>query len=114
MRRRPDGGQATVWAVGWIAVFLSVTWITLLLAVAVARQHRLDGAADLAAVSAAGAQQHGGDPSRTAARLAAANHVLFSGCELDGDDVLVSVTDHLTLPVGITFDLTSQARAGPA
>ena len=32
MRRRDDDGQATVWAIGWIAVLVSLTWITLLLA----------------------------------------------------------------------------------
>ena len=114
MRRRDDDGQATVWAIGWIAVLVSLTWITLLLAAAVARQHHLDGAADLAAVSAAGDQQRGFDACRTASRLARANHVTLSDCTVDGLDVIVAVVDHLALPVGITVDLTSRARAGPA
>ena len=114
VRGRDDHGQATVWAIGWIAVLVSLTWVTLLLEAGVARQHRLDGAADLTAVSAAGAQERGLDACRTASRLAKANHVTLSDCTVDGFDVIVSVVDDLALPGGISVDLTSQARAGPA
>jgi secretion/DNA translocation related TadE-like protein len=114
VRRRDDDGQATVWAIGLIAVLVSLTWTTLLLAAGVARQHHLDGAADLAALSAAEARQRGLDACRTASRLAEANRVTLSDCTVDGFDVVVSVVDHLALPVGIEVHLTSRARAGPA
>lgn len=113
MMRRVDTGYATVWAVGWMSVCLTLAWTVLLLVVDVARQHHLDGAVDLAALSAAAAAQDGDDPCRTAARLAAENAVDLAGCSTHGGDVVVSVTDRLGLPVGITLILTSRARAGP-
>ncbi len=113
MRQRCQRGYATVWAAGWMAVCLSVTWLVLLLVVAVARQHHLDGAADLVSLSAAAAQQRGRDPCTTAADIAAANAVRLVDCSVRGVDVVVRVGDTVRLPIGITLGLTSSARAGP-
>jgi hypothetical protein len=59
-----DDGYATVWAVGWMLVLGLVAWAALLVSIAVARQHHLDGAADLAALSGAQALQRGQDGLR--------------------------------------------------
>lgn len=113
-RRAGEAGFATVWAVGWIAVLLSLTWTILLLAVAVARQHHLDGAADLVALSAARTVQDGGDGCVEADRMARINHVTLAQCVREGEDVVVQVVDSVTLPVGWTVRLEGRARAGPS
>ncbi|MGI8700428.1 MAG: Rv3654c family TadE-like protein [Nocardioidaceae bacterium] len=108
-----DSGIATTWAVCWMAVCLTVGWIALVLAAAVARQHSVDGAADLASLSAAARLQSGGDPCAAAARVAAANGVLLSRCHVDGEDVVVTVRELLRMPFGIRRWAEGQARAGP-
>ena len=106
-------GYATVWAVGWIAVLASVAWAGLVLAVAVAHQHRLDGSADLVALSAAQAVQRGDDACAVAAQVAGADHVRLADCSLDGWDVTVHVTERLVLPLGPAVSIGGSARAGP-
>lgn len=109
-----DHGYATVWAVGWMTCALTVGWWVLLVAVAVARQHHVDGSADLVSLSAADALQRGDDPCATAARLAEANQVRLADCVIDGDDVVVTVHDPLDLPLDLHVDLVGRSRAGPA
>lgn len=112
-RRRAQRGYATVWATAWVAVLLALGFAVMLMTAAVARQHRLDGAADLAALSAAAAVQRGGDGCLVARQIAAANGVTLSLCTRDGDNVTVRVTDRLDLPVGPTIWIGAAARAGP-
>jgi len=112
-RPREQHGYATVWAVGWIAVLATVAWAAVLLAVAVAHQHRLDGSADLVALSAAQSLQRGGDACATAAEVAAASHVRLATCTRDEWDVTVHVTERLDLPLGLTVTIDGSARAGP-
>ncbi len=113
MSIRGEAGSATVWAVGWMGVCLGVTWLVVTLAVAVARQHQVDGAADLVSLSAAAERQRGGEPCALATRVALANKVSLAGCSVEGTDVVVQVTDTLQLPLGLTVSVTSSARAGP-
>ena len=108
-----EDGYATVWAVGWMVVVALVTWAALLVAAGVGRQHHLDGAADLAAISAAQAVQRGEDACREAARVAAANHVQVARCEVVDADVVVQVVDELDLPLDLTLRIVGRARAGP-
>jgi secretion/DNA translocation related TadE-like protein len=108
-----DSGFATVWALAWIIVSLTVGWAALLCAAAVAAQHHLDGSTELASLSAAASLQHGGDPCRAAALVAADNAVVIAGCRIDGADVVVSAVTTLSLPLGMHPRLTSTARAGP-
>jgi secretion/DNA translocation related TadE-like protein len=112
-RDRLDSGFATVWALAWIIVSLTVGWAALLSAAAVAAQHHLDGSTELASLSAAASLQHGGDPCRAAALVAADNAVVIAGCRIDGADVVVSAVTTLSLPLGMHPRLTSTARAGP-
>ena len=115
MRPRPreQHGYATVWAVGWIAVLSTVAWAGVLLALAVAHQHRLDGSADLVALSAAQSLQRGGDACATAAEVAAASHVRLATCTRDEWDVTVHITERLDLPLGLAVTIGGSARAGP-
>lgn len=110
---RDDTGIATMWAVCWMAVCLTVAWVALVVAAAVAQQHQVDGAADLASVSAAARLQRGGDACSAAARVAAANGVVLSRCLVDGEDVVVAVRELLRLPLGIRRWVEGEARAGP-
>jgi secretion/DNA translocation related TadE-like protein len=114
LRPHDEGGYATVWAVGWIAVLLLVSWVTLVLAVAVAHQHRLDGAADLAALSAADALQRGQDACAAANQVARANEASMTDCAINGGDVTVHVSSRLALPAGLAASIEAAARAGPS
>ncbi len=111
---RNDDGFATVWGITWVVVILCIGWVALLAAFAVARQHHVDGAADLVALSAAARVQDGGDGCEAAAQLAASNRVTLLACDLEGSDVVVEVGTTLRLPFGIEGRLESRARAGPS
>lgn len=111
---RTERGIATVWAVAWMFVCLTVGGIGALLAGAEVSQHHVDGAADLAALSAAARLQRGGDPCPTAAAVSAANQVTLVRCRVDGEDVLVTVRARLDLPFGLHPWVSGEARAGPA
>ncbi len=108
-----QSGIASVWAIAWIFVCLTVGWVALALGVAVAGQHHVDAAADLTSLSAARTLQHAGAPCRTASVVAAANGVALTGCRVDGDDVVVAVRARLNLPFGLHPWVGGQARAGP-
>lgn len=112
-RGREEAGVATVWAIAWIAVVMSLAWIGMLAAAVAARQHKVDGAADLVALSAAARLQRGGSACDEAAALAERNDVSLHTCAVDGTDVVVVVTDVVALPLGLDGRLESRSRAGP-
>ncbi len=112
-RTEAERGIATVWAAGWMAVCLTVGLVGLALAAAAASQHRLDGAADLVSLSAAGRLQRGGNACAVAAAVATANRVLLADCRVVGNDVVVTVRALVELPFGIRRWASAQARAGP-
>jgi len=97
----------------WIFVLLSVGWLGVMATAVASRQHHLDGAADLASLSAAARLQRDGDPCALAAEIASANKVVVSSCQLEGSDVIVTVETSMSLPFGLDGELTSAARAGP-
>ncbi|MGA9343759.1 MAG: Rv3654c family TadE-like protein [Nocardioidaceae bacterium] len=107
------GGYASVWAVAWIGCLLAVTGAALLVAGVVARQHHVDGSADLVALSAAGALHDGSNACEMASRVAATDLVSLGKCRLAHGDVIVEVTDRVDLPLGLHLDLVGRARAGP-
>lgn len=111
---RPDSGFATIWAVGWILVCLSIGWLSLLAAAVVARQHHLDSTADLASIAAATRVQVGSDGCAAAQQVAERNGVELTACGVHDDDVVVTVEDRADLPFGLDGRLMSKARAGPA
>jgi len=113
--RRAQGqrGFATVAAAIWMMLLLTVVWIGLLVAAATARQHDLDGAADLVALSAAASRESGRDPCQRASDVARANDVRLTGCEVVDDDVRVTLQTDLELPIGPARTIVAHARAGP-
>lgn len=109
-----QAGMATVWAVCWMAVCLTVGWVGIGLAAAEAHQHHVDGAADLTAVSAAARLQRGGDACAAAVTVAEVNDVLLADCRLEAEDVVVTVREEVDLPFGIRRWVWGEARAGPS
>lgn len=92
--RRRERGSATVLAVAAIAVVLSLATAALVVTATVRDVHAARGAADLAALAAAGPLAVGAEPDCGAARrVAAANSAVLSTCASDGAGaVVVSVT----------------------
>jgi secretion/DNA translocation related TadE-like protein len=112
-RAQGEGGLATVWAIAWIFVCLTIGWVGVVAAAVVAAQHRLDAAADLSVLAAAAELQRGRDACGAAADIARENGVDIAGCRVDHDDVIVTVARTVSLPFGVDGALTSTARAGP-
>jgi len=88
--------------------------VGLVLAFAAARQHQVDAAADLVAVSAATSLQQGGEACSVAARVASANGVGVGMCRIVGGDVIVEVRTRVRLPFGLRPWISARARAGPS
>lgn len=111
--RRRELGIATVWAAWWILACALIGAVVFMGAAILARQHHLDGTADLVALSAASRLQHAGGACGVAADTATANEVGLATCRVEGRDVLVVVTDQIALPLGVGGELSAEARAGP-
>lgn len=116
VRRRTSSqaGIAVVWALAWMYVCLTLSGVALVLSYAEARQHQVDGSADLAAIAAAAALQRGDDACRAASATAGANHVTLSSCRVEGLDVVVGVQARVNLPFGLHPWAHADSRAGPA
>ena len=113
VRVRTDGGSASVLAVVFAAVLAVAALLTSALGGVVADQRRVESAADLTALAAAGAIQAGEDPCAAAASVARRNDGRLSGCEASGEEVVVEVTrDRVVL--GHRVRLSGHARGGPA
>jgi secretion/DNA translocation related TadE-like protein len=112
-RRLDAAGIATVWAMAWMMVLATFAGIGGLLGMAAARQHQVDAAADLAALSAAARLQHGGDACAAAQHVAVANRADLTRCRVAGGDVVVAVSQRLFLPFGLHVQISGRARAGP-
>jgi secretion/DNA translocation related TadE-like protein len=97
----------------WMGVLASVAGLGGLLGVAVSRQHAVDGAADLVALSAAASAQRGEPGCEVARHVASANGVALAACRLVGADVVVAVREELALPFGLRVQVVGRARAGP-
>jgi secretion/DNA translocation related TadE-like protein len=111
-----DEGSATVWTIGICGVVLVIVYSTLLVCVAIGTRHRVEAAADLAALAGAQADQAGGDGCTAAARVAAANVARLSRCVvLDDRSVVVDV--ELRVPGALArwgpSAVRAVARAGP-
>lgn len=109
-RRLSDRGSATVWSVGAIALLCVVFGIGLVLGQAVVDRHRAAGAADLAALAAAGHWAEGGAAACARAdEVARAQATRLVRCAVVGDtsDVTAAVDRGL-------FTAEVRARAGPA
>ncbi|MFB7109629.1 Rv3654c family TadE-like protein [Streptomyces sp. NPDC056291] len=108
--RRSDRGSATVWSVGAIALLCVVFGIGLALGQAVVDRHRAAGAADLAALAAAGHWAEGGAAACARAdEVARAQGTRLVRCAIVGD------TSDVTAAAGRgPFTAEVRARAGQA
>ena len=111
-----ERGSATVWVLALAAVLALVATAAVLGGVAAVARHRAAGAADLAALAAAGRLVLGDRTGcAVAAEVAARNGARLSGCRLAGDGV---VEVEVRVPVRLgrlgVHTATGRARAGPA
>lgn len=113
MMRRDQRGAATVFAVACLAVLLLVG-AALGVVAAMVRAHRsAQSAADLGALAAAAALARNRDACDSAASIATANGAKLTSCEIESQDVVITVEVAGPRWLGQTADLTAQARAGP-
>lgn len=110
----PDAGMASVWAAGAIAALLVVATLVWMLGAAIVTRHRASGAADLAALAAAGHALEGQDMACSRARLIAERmRVVLRDCRLRHWDALVVVETSGPAPLVPFGAATAEARAGP-
>lgn len=106
---RRERGSATVWAVLAACVLCTVFGGVLVLGQVVVARHRAAGAADLAALAAAGAWTRGEEAACAAARrVARAQGAELSRCAAAGEVAEVTAL----VPVG-PFGARVRSRAGP-
>lgn len=109
-----DRGAATVWTAGAIAALLTVTTLVVWLGAAAATRHRAAGAADLAALAAAGAVVDGERVACGKARWVADRmDVVLRVCRLDGAEARVEVVARPPGALGGFSPAEARARAGP-
>lgn len=111
---RADRGSASVWLLGLSTLISLVMVVGVVLGTAVIARHRVETAADLAALAGAGTIAAGrSDGCRRAALIAVRNGARLVSCAISGDDVEVTVSR----PVGLGRlgfrTASAQARAGP-
>lgn len=113
-RERDERGSGSVLMIAVALVLLLAGLTAALWAAVSAGHHRAVAAADLAALSAAGAMQGGGtDPCEVAGRIAAAHDTVLRRCSVEGQEVLVVTAVRLSLG-GLGDPLVeAAARAGP-
>ena len=112
----PERGSATVWVLALAAVLALVATAAVLAGMAAVARHRAAGAADLAALAAAGRHVLGDRTAcSVAAEVAAGNGARLSGCGVAADGV-VEVEVQVTVRLGRLGVHTAigRARAGPA
>ena len=117
MTRRPDGGAAAVWVLVCAAALAAVAAAVVLRTLAVLARHRVESAADLAALAAATRIGIGGDPCAVAREIAAANSVRVTGCRLRiapggrSGTVVVTVSSRVSIPLVGALVVDAGARA---
>lgn len=118
--RSGELGSATVWVLGCCALLLLIGYASVLRSAAVLARHRVEAAADLAALAAAGRIGIGDDICAAARRLAARNGAQLAGCTpaLGADGRSGTVTVQVQLPVRLAGlgarEVRASARAGRA
>lgn len=113
---RPDRGSASVLVAGAVGAVVLVLSGVLVVAGAVRDLHRVQAAADLAALAAAGGTSSiGGPDCRAAVAVAEANRARLTLCSIEPDgSVVVSAAVKTRWPRGwgLPRRLSSTARAG--
>lgn len=117
-RSSRDRGSATIWVLGGVLLVLGVFTVCFVRDLAVLARHRVESAADLAALAAAGRIGTSGPSCPGAAEVAARNGARLTSCtvRLDADGrsgtVVVRVTAPVHLPVVGEREVTASAVAG--
>lgn len=109
-----ERGAATVLTLAMAGVLLFVTSALGVIGGIVVTQRRSQAAADLAALAGATALQEGAAACSAAATVARANEARLVRCTVSGQEVRVLVESPGPRAVGRSFDLSAEARAGPA
>ncbi|WP_051177777.1 Rv3654c family TadE-like protein [Nocardia concava] len=114
-RRDGEAGAVTVTACLALIGLLATMVLIAQIGVAVAARHRVQAAADLGALAAAGALDGGSAAGcRRAADIASRMGVRLVACEVAGWDVTVIVEGRISLgPLG-PREVRAAARAGPS
>lgn len=117
LSRGGDSGSGTVLVLAAGAVLLAASVVIVSMVAAVAVHRRAVAAADLAAIAAAA---HPGAECEYASGIASAHEMRLDGCEIDGEDVRVSVSAALPGVLGLlagddhrAVRIRAKARAGP-
>ncbi|KGN38102.1 Rv3654c family TadE-like protein [Knoellia subterranea] len=116
MRAIEERGSGSVLVVAAIGILLVLVLAGMQIGVAGAAAHRARGAADLAALAGAGAQQQGADPCAVAERVARSNGAELVSCAPGSADSLrvrVSCPLSVSWP-GVPATAVASARAGPS
>lgn len=113
MTVRQERGAATVLVATFIGVLLLLGAALGYVAALVITHRQAQSGADLAALAAATAVQHGRDGCAAGAEVAAANDVRLTDCVIEGETAHVTVTATGPQWREWSHDLTAQARAGP-
>jgi len=109
-----DRGSVTIWAAALAGLVCLGASAALLYGSAIVGRHRIETAADLAALAAAVHVPDGAAPAcAVAARIAAGNGASLRGCEVVGDEVEVVVSRRVSLSGLGAFPAVARARAGP-
>ncbi len=112
--REGDTGVAAGWAACVIAALLALVGLVWILGGVLMDRQRVAGAADLAALAAAGHAVMGEERACAhAEEVAHAMTTWVSACRLQGWDALVVVHSEIRGPVGLGGTVTARARAGP-
>lgn len=112
--RDGEHGAATVLALA-LGSLLMLLGLAASFVAAVAVAHRTaQAAADLAALAAAQAAQHGTDPCGRASEIAAANGARLRSCRVVGEQVWIEVVAPAPSWAGYTPTARGRARTGPA
>lgn len=110
-----ERGEGTVLMVSVIGAILAITLGLTGLMRAESAAGRARNAADMAALAGATALTSiiaPGDPCAVAQRLASANGADLASCDVEGEDVVVSVSVGVSV-LGMARQARAQARAGP-
>jgi secretion/DNA translocation related TadE-like protein len=113
-----ERGAASIWVLASGAVLMVFALTITARTAAVFARHRVEAAADLAALAAAARIGFGGDPCTSAAQVAARNHATLASCAVAQDPdgrsgtVRIRVVGKVRLPLVGTRNVAAMARAG--
>lgn len=113
-RETDERGAATLLVLALSGLLMFIGLALAGVAAIVLTQRSAQAAADLAALAGASAAVAGEDACAAAEDIAAANGAALAGCELTGTVVTIAVRVDGPRLVARRYDVTAQARAGPA